>query len=223
HRVELLGSGATERVTKSWASWALAMVALVLIVPWAVSASDEEKPVARHYVTAPNAPTGETPEQAEAKSAGCKSCHTSSDTWTMHRSKAVMLGCVDCHGGDAGVIAPAGLSKNDSQYARLRDVAHVLPRYPKAWGFPHSAKPKESYTLLNREAPEFVRFVNPSDYRVARQSCGGCHLAQIQASERSIMATGAMLFGGAAYNNGILPYKHYVLGEAYTDKGEPAN
>ena len=30
------------------------------------------------------------------------------------------------------------------------------------------------------------------------------------------MATGAMLWGGAAYNNGILPFKNYILGEAYT-------
>ncbi len=35
-------------------------------------------------------------------------------------------------------------------------------------------------------------------------------------------STGAMLWGGAAYNNGILPFKRDVLGEAYTDKGEPA-
>jgi hypothetical protein len=36
------------------------------------------------------------------------------------------------------------------------------------------------------------------------------------------MATGAMLWGGAAYNNGILPFKNYILGEAYTREGEPA-
>ena len=36
------------------------------------------------------------------------------------------------------------------------------------------------------------------------------------------MATGAMLWGGAAYNNGILPFKRYILGEAYTHDGEPA-
>ena len=36
------------------------------------------------------------------------------------------------------------------------------------------------------------------------------------------MATGAMLWGGASYNNGILPFKNYVLGEAYTRDGEPA-
>ena len=36
------------------------------------------------------------------------------------------------------------------------------------------------------------------------------------------MATGAMLWGGAAYNNGILPFKNYIIGEAYTRSGEPA-
>ncbi|MDQ8038709.1 MAG: multiheme c-type cytochrome, partial [Pedobacter sp.] len=32
----------------------------------------------------------------------------------------------------------------------------------------------------------------------------------------------AMLWGGAAYNNGILPFKHYILGEAYTADSLPA-
>src|SRR5690606_7469970 len=32
----------------------------------------------------------------------------------------------------------------------------------------------------------------------------------------------AMFFGGAAYNNGIVPFKNYVIGEAYTRDGEPA-
>jgi len=198
------------------------MISLGLIGPLQVSASDEEQPVARHYIAAPPSPMTQSAEQAEAKSAGCKSCHTASDTWTMHKSPAVVLGCTDCHGGDANIVAASGLAKGAPEYARLRDRAHVLPRYPKSWGFPSSAHPKVSYTLLNREAPEFVRFVNPSDYRVARSSCGACHLSQIQSNERSMMATGAMLLGGASYNNGILPYKNYVLGEAYTDKGEPA-
>ena len=67
-----------------------------------------------------------------------------------------------------------------------------------------------------------MRFINPGDLRVARQACGACHMPIVAAVERSLMATGAMLFGGASYNNGILPYKHYVLGEAYTPDGEPA-
>ena len=102
------------------------------------------------------------------------------------------------------------------------DQAHVLPRYPGAWHFPSSANPQRSYTLLNSEAPEFVRFINPSDYRVVRDSCGACHIEMIEAAERSLMSTGAMLWGGAAYNNGILPFKNYIIGEAYTRDGEPA-
>ena len=31
-----------------------------------------------------------------------------------------------------------------------------------------------------------------------------------------------MLWGGAGYNNGIVPFKNYVVGEAYTRAGEPA-
>ncbi|HYN69152.1 MAG TPA: hypothetical protein VEX41_02960, partial [Candidatus Eisenbacteria bacterium] len=103
-----------------------------------------------------------------------------------------------------------------------QNQAHVLPRFPGAWHFPSSANPVRSYTLLNREAPEFVRFTNPSDYRVARDACGACHIEIIEAAERSIMASGAMLMGGAAYNNGILPFKNYIVGEAYTREGEPA-
>ena len=37
------------------------------------------------------------------------------------------------------------------------------------------------------------------------------------------MSTASMFFGGASYNNGIVPYKNYVFGEAYTRDGEPAN
>ncbi len=185
-------------------------------------ASEDEAPVWRTYAKAPSARQAETQEEAEKESAGCRSCHTTTDAMTMHRTEAVVLGCTSCHGGDAGVFGPPGLSKIDPKYAELRDSAHVLPRYPRAWNFPSAANPKQSYTLLNREAPEFIRFVNPSDYRVVRQSCGACHMPQIEAAERSLMATGAMFYGGAAYNNGIVPFKNYLLGEAYTKDGQPA-
>lgn len=200
----------------------LSMLALSLSMAGRSDSAESEQPVARVYGAAPVAPKSETPQEAALKSLGCQSCHTASEAVTMHKSDAVVLGCADCHGGDAQVTAPKGLSKSDPRYAKLRDQAHVLPRYPVAWNFPSSAKPKESYTLLNREAPEFIRFVNPSDYRVAREACGSCHIEQIQQAERSLMATGAMLFGGASYNNGILPFKNYILGEAYTRDGQPA-
>ena len=140
----------------------------------------------------------------------------------MHNNPAVTLGCADCHGGDATVTWSGAGDPKSKPYAAARDKAHVLPRYPKSWHFPSSANPERTYALLNREAPEFIRFINPGDYRVARESCGACHLKIIQAAERSLMSTTSMFWGGAAYNNGLLPYKKYILGEAYTRTGEPA-
>ena len=196
---------------------------LALLIPAAMlRASDAEKPVPRIYAASFAAPVSQTPEQAAAKSEGCASCHTKSDEPSMHASPAVVLGCTDCHGGDARVVGDPSRGFTDPAYLAARNRAHVLPRYPKSWHWPDSANPKRSYTLLNREAPEFVRFVNPGDYRVARLSCGACHAATIEAAERSIMASGAMLWGGASYNNGIAPLKSYIFGEAYTATGEPA-
>jgi hypothetical protein len=203
--------------------WALLLIALALLIPAAATiAAEGEKPVARVYAVAPPAPASQTVADVQAKSAGCISCHTASDAPSMHVSPAVRLGCTDCHGGDASIVGNPQLPRDDPAYAAARDAAHVLPKYPQSWHYPSSANPARSYTLLNREAPEFVRFVNPGDYRVAREACGACHIATIEAAERSLMASGAMLWGGAAYNNGIVPFKNYIFGEAYTREGEPA-
>ena len=182
----------------------------------------EETPQDITYAFTPDAPASQSQASADLKSDGCISCHTVTDSATMHNVPGVVLGCTDCHGGDAGVFLTEDYDRYSDEYAAVRDSAHVLPTYPVAWHAPHSANPERSYTLLNREAPEFIRFVNPSDYRVAREACGSCHLDSIVAAERSLMATGAMLWGGAAYNNGILPFKKYIIGEAYTRDGEPA-
>ncbi|HXV39912.1 MAG TPA: hypothetical protein VD701_02980 [Steroidobacteraceae bacterium] len=189
----------------------------------AAIASDEHgKPVERQWVTAPVAPALQTREQAQAKSAGCMDCHRETDQPSMHASPAVVLGCADCHGGDAGVRWSGPAVDTSAEYVKARDSAHVLPRFPDDWHWPASANPVRSYTLLNREAPEFIRFVNPSDYRVVREACGACHLKTILAAERSLMSTNAMFWGGAAYNNGLLPFKNYILGEAYTRDGRAA-
>ncbi|MGQ0560044.1 MAG: hypothetical protein ACT4OE_10780 [Sphingosinicella sp.] len=202
----------------------LAAVAAALAGGSRLIASEGEKAVTRDYslVRAGPAPRTQDPAQAETRSTGCLSCHTDSDAHTMHRTPAGVLGCADCHGGNPSVRGNASLPHDAPDYVAARDAAHVLPRYPESWHWPASANPRRSYTLLNREAPEFVRFVNPSDYRAARDACGACHIEIIEAAERSLMSTGAMLWGGAAYNNGIVPFKNYIFGEAYTRDGEPA-
>lgn len=196
---------------------------LVLFIGLVDMARSAERPgrVEREYVDAPPAPRAQTLVAAEAKSTGCNSCHEKTDQPTMHANPGVVLGCTDCHGGDAKVDR-GGALPGSAAYRAAMESAHVLPADVATFGR-SSANPAGSYTALLREHPAFVRFMNPGDLRVAREACGACHLPIIEAQERSLMATSSMLWGGAAYNNGILPFKVYNLGEAYTRDGHAAS
>lgn len=147
--------------------------------------------------------TRQTRQQAAAKSHGCVQCHQ--DATDMHNAPTVHLGCTDCHGGN-----PEGTSLA---------TAHVPAAFPQAW--PTSANPVRSYTLLNHEDPEFIRFVNPGDLRVAHISCGKCHPQETLAVRKSMMTHGCMLWGAALYNNGAFPKKWSRYGESYSMHGAP--
>jgi hypothetical protein len=88
--------------------------------------------------------------------------------------------------------------------------------------FETAGNPKRSNIAWLQESPEFVRFVNPGDLRVARYSCGECHSDEVHNVPRSMMAHGAMLRGAALYNNGAHNQKIARYGEAYTLSGQPA-
>ena len=194
---------------------------MFLIIIFPVFGDEIESPEEIQYAVSQDAPRQQTQASADNKSKGCLTCHTNTDQLSMHENKAITLGCIDCHGGNEKVFATKGISTFSKEYRDLIDQAHVQPRFPKQWNYPKSANPKISYSQLNYESPEFIRFINPSDYRVARQSCGNCHMKEILAAENSLMSTNAMFWGGAAYNNGILPFKQYALGEYYkTLEGE---
>jgi hypothetical protein len=139
------------------------------------------------------------------KSSGCLTCHKGAVD--PHFKDTVRLGCTDCHGGCADTTD------------KLK--AHVPARYPEFW--PTAANPVRTYTLLNHESPEFIRFVNPGDLRVAHISCGtaGCHSAEVDQNRKSLMTTGCMLWGSALYNNGSVPYKRARHGELYSMNGVP--
>lgn len=154
---------------------------------------------------------------------GCLKCHSNIEP--MHRynargdaldtlvdgKDAQGLSCTSCHGGNPAATTQA--------------TAHVQPRFPKRWGCKDgncsSANPERSNTLLAKESQEFVRFVNPGDFRVIQQSCGQCHASQNQFVPRSMMAHGAMLWGAALYNNGGYPIKDNRFGESYDENGNP--
>ncbi|MCA9212642.1 MAG: hypothetical protein KDB27_06245 [Planctomycetales bacterium] len=145
----------------------------------------------------------QTQEAAFAKSQGCIECH--SDVGHMHPEGTVQIGCTDCHGGDAST----------TDLGR----AHVWPNFPSVWK--DSANPVRSYTVLNHERPEFIRFMNPGDLRVAHIACGQCHANEVLQLRKSMMTHGCMLWGAALYNNGGIDDKYSPFGESYSMRGTP--
>ncbi|HEY6563120.1 MAG TPA: hypothetical protein VIY86_01365, partial [Pirellulaceae bacterium] len=147
--------------------------------------------------------TRQSQSAADFKSESCIHCHT--DVGNMHSENKVRIGCTDCHGGDAQCYEEFG--------------AHISPRFPNSWVT--TANPVRSYALLNHESPEFVRFVNPGDLRIAHIACGQCHANEVLQVRKSMMTHGCMLWGAALYNNGSVSEKWSRYGESYSMRGVP--
>lgn len=154
---------------------------------------------------------------------GCLTCHNNIEPMHKYNSSgdvyetlkdgkdAQDLSCTACHGGNP--------------VATTQKEAHVQPLFPKAWdcksGECSSKNPERTNTLLAKESRDFVRFINPGDFRVISQTCGSCHTEETRRSPRSMMAHGAMLWGAALYNNGGYPIKDAAFGESYNEDGKP--
>jgi hypothetical protein len=164
---------------------------------------------------------GQSQEEADRKSSGCISCHTSTDEPTMHPTKTVHLGCTDCHGGNSSISIAPGTATNSSEYNSAKEKAHVQPRDPSFKN--RSALPERTYTKWLRESAEYIKFVNPGDLRVAPETCGtvGCHAAETRAVSTSMMTHAGFLWGAALYNNGGYPTKNTRFGESYDRDGLP--
>jgi hypothetical protein len=161
----------------------------------------------------------ESQAEADRASIGCIACHGQTDSASMHPSGTVRLGCADCHGGNASVLPPAGAAKGSAGYDDAKKRAHPKPSLPELWR--SSANPVRPFTQWLRESQEYIRFVNPGDLRVARETCGsaGCHAKEVFNVRTSMMTTGAMLWEAALYNNGAYPYKDGHFGESYSASG----
>src|SRR5713226_4556006 len=164
---------------------------------------------------------GQSPEEADRKSTGCITCHTSTDEPTMHPTKTVHLACTDCHGGKSSVSIQAGTAPNSSEYSAAKEKAHVQPRNPIFKN--RSALPERVFTKWLEESPEYIKFVNSGDLRVAPETCGaaGCHAIEVRAASTSMMTHPGFLWGAALYNNGAFPYKNTRFGESYGRDGKP--
>jgi len=204
-----------------WRSGATAK-SLVQQAPSPTPAPEKQAPAEKPSgpVAAPKTTTPANQPQVE----GCVKCHNNIEPMHRYNSSgdvfekidkdgkdAQGLTCTSCHGGN-----PVATTQHD---------AHVQPRNPEAWGCKNgdcsSKNPERSNALLNKESREFVRFVNPGDFRIMQQSCGECHTDQNHDASRSMMTHGAMLWGAALYNNGGYPIKDAHFGESYTENGTP--
>jgi hypothetical protein len=128
-----------------------------------------------------------------ASEAGCVGCHRPlnargersgiEDAHPWHP-----LSCTDCHGGNAS--------------ANTRDLAHV----PPAFG-PTYLRDLAS-DGLDFVSPDYLRFINPGDLRVASRGCGslnpaargsGCHQSVVDATRLSAMNTSAGLYAPSRF------------------------
>ena len=159
----------------------------------------------------------ETPERAAAASSGCITCHTGIEHPNMHMEDTVVLGCADCHGGNATITATG--AKGSPGYEEAEKHAHVQPLFKEDAA--RGDHPVRVYTRWIKESYEFVKFADPGDLRVAPETCGGCHAAETRNVKNSMMTHGAMLWGAALYNNGAYPLKNPHFGEAYDINGKP--
>src|SRR5438128_1892893 len=123
-----------------------------------------------------------------APSDGCLTCHRGAkDPHPVQQS----LSCVDCHGGTGT--------------ATTKREAHPAPVFAGVWKT--AANPPSTFTLLNRERHEWIRFVNPSDLRVAPAVCGRCHESIVRTVQKGPMVNSAQVYSTALYNNASVPWK----------------
>ena len=145
-------------------------------------------------------------QQFKVNSQSCMKCHTGTESMHADGDKEIGITCVGCHGGDGSELE--------------MKKAHVQPKQKDI--FKNSANPKFTYAALNNESPEFIRFMNPGDYRVAELTCGTCHQEIFRKSLTSCMAHSGMIPQAGTYNNGIFNSKLPLFGESYLMDGTPA-
>lgn len=128
---------------------------------------------------------GCAPVMAGLASGRCLACHAGIEAAHPRHP----LGCTQCHGGN-----PRAAAKED---------AHVQPRQPL---------PRDATILpVDYGDREYLQFVNPTNLRVARSTCGqaqgggACHASYVEDLLKSMMATTAGHLTGGGYQSGILP------------------
>jgi len=126
-----------------------------------------------------NPPPGPNPDDFDSS---CQFCHQNTPKSLDEVAHPwAALTCVDCHGGNKDAFT--------------QDNAHVAKPPMVASTYRHLATEQ-----MNDLDPDYLRFVNPGDLRVAEISCGsknpqsivgvtGCHQGIVDTTQRSVMST----------------------------------
>ncbi|MCK6481525.1 MAG: hypothetical protein L6R43_15710 [Planctomycetes bacterium] len=118
---------------------------------------------------------------AAGPSSSCLACHSGIED--MHPKKR--LRCEECHGGN-----PA---------AEEKERAHVVPRRPL---------PNDERIVPPGWDPDVIRFRNPMDLRVAKDTCGVCHPDEVDRVPLSLHGTTSGHLGDGLYENGVVRERH---------------
>ncbi|MHC5111728.1 MAG: thrombospondin type 3 repeat-containing protein [Planctomycetota bacterium] len=122
-----------------------------------------------------------------ASDPGCMFCHSDIENVTVNMG--FTINCTACHGGDPN--------------ARTKEEAHVQPTLPPIMD---KTTPPLDYDL------PYQKFINPSNLRVADESCGQCHPVKLEVVLKSMMATAAGHYAGGLYLGGVVDSKVPVYG-----------
>src|SRR5262245_49958066 len=145
--------------------------------------------------------------KALAGSAGCVVWHINSESMHLDGDDELGISCIDCHGGNAREFTD-------------KDKAHVLPSPDGVFKVGKTANVERVSADWLKESDEYIRFINPGDFRSADRSCGECHGREVAWMKKSMMTHGGMLWGAALYNNGAYPLKDAHFGESYGKNGQ---
>ena len=88
-------------------------LSLLLLGVTGAYAASGEKPRDITYTITPPAPKWQPQANITEKSAGCMSCHETTDEPSMHKTEGVPLGCTDCHGGNAKSFNPTNRAPSE--------------------------------------------------------------------------------------------------------------
>ena len=126
--------------------------------------------------------------------------------------KAYPLKCQDCHGGNPRICDGTmgtdadGNPTCDGEWVYDKDLAHVSP------GSGPKYLKNLSASELDQIDPDYLRFVNPGDFRVLDKTCGTCHADIAERMKRSTMAHTSGEIAVARYRAGAQEHPEGIYG-----------